>query len=75
VLNDDVADLAIALMIMTARRLVVTDRYVRSGRWPKEGEYPGAKGQRQAGWHSGHGPHRQGNRQASRSDEQHGGLS
>ena len=40
VLNDDVADLAIALMIMTARRLVVTDRYVRSGRWPKEGEYP-----------------------------------
>ena len=40
VLNDDVADLAIALMIMTARKLVVTDRYVRSGRWPKEGEYP-----------------------------------
>jgi len=40
VLNDDVADLAIALMIMTARRLVVTDRYVRAGRWPKEGEYP-----------------------------------
>jgi hydroxypyruvate reductase len=28
------------LMIMTARRLVVTDRYVRAGRWPKEGEYP-----------------------------------
>ena len=40
VLNDDVADLAIALMIMTARNLVTTDRYVRSGRWPKEGEYP-----------------------------------
>ena len=40
VLNDDVADLAIALMIMTARKLVVTDRYVRSGRWPKEGEHP-----------------------------------
>ncbi|HET7083992.1 MAG TPA: 2-hydroxyacid dehydrogenase [Rhizomicrobium sp.] len=40
VLNDDVADLAIGLMIMTARRLVVTDRYVRSGRWPKEGEHP-----------------------------------
>ncbi|HSS13699.1 MAG TPA: 2-hydroxyacid dehydrogenase, partial [Rhizomicrobium sp.] len=40
VLNNDVADLAIGLMIMTARRLVVTDRYVRSGRWPKEGEYP-----------------------------------
>src|SRR4051812_1967619 len=40
VLNDDVADLAIGLMIMTARNLVTTDRYVRSGRWPKEGEYP-----------------------------------
>src|SRR5258708_25068855 len=40
VLNDDVADLAIGLMIMTARRLVQTDRYVRSGRWPKEGEHP-----------------------------------
>ena len=40
VLNDDVADLAIGLMIMTARRLVASDRYVRSGRWAKEGEYP-----------------------------------
>ena len=40
VLNDDVADLAIALMIMTARKLVVTDRYVRSGRWAREGEHP-----------------------------------
>jgi len=40
VLNDDVADLAIGLMIMTARRLVVSERYVRAGRWPKEGEYP-----------------------------------
>jgi lactate dehydrogenase-like 2-hydroxyacid dehydrogenase len=40
VLNDDVADLAIGLMIMTARRLVVSDRYVRSGAWPKGGEYP-----------------------------------
>ncbi len=40
VLNDDVADLAIGLMIMTARRLVASDRYVRAGRWPQEGEYP-----------------------------------
>lgn len=40
VLNDDVADLAIALMIMTARRLVASDRYVRAGRWAKEGDYP-----------------------------------
>ena len=40
VLNDDVADLAIALMIMTARRLVASDRYVRTGKWPAGGEYP-----------------------------------
>jgi hydroxypyruvate reductase len=43
VLNDDVADLAIALMIMTARRLVSSDRYVREGRWPVDGEYPLAR--------------------------------
>lgn len=40
VLNDDVADLAIGLMIMTARRLVASDKYVRAGRWSKEGDYP-----------------------------------
>ncbi|RYG28319.1 MAG: 2-hydroxyacid dehydrogenase, partial [Burkholderiales bacterium] len=39
-LDDDVADLAIALMIMTARRLVPSDRYVRDQRWAKEGDYP-----------------------------------
>jgi lactate dehydrogenase-like 2-hydroxyacid dehydrogenase len=40
VLNDDVADLAIAPMTMTARRLIVADRYVRSGDWPRKGEFP-----------------------------------
>ena len=40
VLNDDVADLAIALMIMTARRLVASDSYVRAGKWLKGGDYP-----------------------------------
>jgi hydroxypyruvate reductase len=40
VLNDDVADLAIALMIMTARRLVASDSYVRTGKWSAGGEYP-----------------------------------
>jgi lactate dehydrogenase-like 2-hydroxyacid dehydrogenase len=33
VLTDDVADLAIALMLMVCRRLVVGDRWVREGRW------------------------------------------
>ena len=35
VLTDDVADLAIGLMIAVARRLVVADRYVRDGGWLK----------------------------------------
>lgn len=33
VLTDDVADLALGLMIMTARRLGQADRFVRSGNW------------------------------------------
>ena len=33
VLTDDVADLAVALVLMTARRLVAADRFVRGGRW------------------------------------------
>ncbi len=36
VLTDDVADLAIGLMIMTSRRLGVADRFVRAGRWTNE---------------------------------------
>ena len=35
VLNDDVADLAIGLMLSTARQLPAADRYVRSGLWPQ----------------------------------------
>lgn len=34
VLNDDVADLALALMLAVARQIPVADRYVREGRWP-----------------------------------------
>ena len=33
VLNDDVADLALGLMLAAARQLPAADRYVRSGRW------------------------------------------
>lgn len=39
VLTDDVADLAIGLMISVARRLPAMDRYVRDGRWARDG-YP-----------------------------------
>ena len=35
VLNEDVADLAIALMLAAARQLPAADRYVRAGHWAK----------------------------------------
>ena len=35
VLNDEVADLALALMLAVSRRLVEADRFVRSGHWTK----------------------------------------
>ena len=40
VLNDDVANLAIALLLATTRKLVAYDRYVREGRWAREGDPP-----------------------------------
>jgi lactate dehydrogenase-like 2-hydroxyacid dehydrogenase len=39
VLTDDVADLAIGLLIATVRRICAGDRYVREGKWPK-GAFP-----------------------------------
>jgi lactate dehydrogenase-like 2-hydroxyacid dehydrogenase len=35
VLNDDVADLAMALALNVARRIPQADRYVREGKWPQ----------------------------------------
>jgi lactate dehydrogenase-like 2-hydroxyacid dehydrogenase len=35
VLTDDVADVAVALILMTARNFVGADRFVRAGDWPK----------------------------------------
>ena len=40
VLNDEVADLAIGLMLSIARRIPQADQYVRAGRWAKEGAMP-----------------------------------
>ncbi|CAI5994145.1 unnamed protein product [Closterium sp. NIES-64] len=37
VLTDDVADLALGLMLTVSRRLVEGDRYVREGEWVKKG--------------------------------------
>jgi lactate dehydrogenase-like 2-hydroxyacid dehydrogenase len=42
VLNDDVADLAIGLMLSAARQLPQADRYVREGRW-EQGAMPLAR--------------------------------
>lgn len=43
VLNDDVADLAIGLMISAARQLPAADRHVRSGDWAAKGPMPLAR--------------------------------
>lgn len=40
VLTDTAADTAVGLIISTLRALCAADRYVRSGRWPVEGEFP-----------------------------------
>ena len=42
VLDDEVADLAFALMLALSRRLLAADRHVREGRWP-EGPMPLAR--------------------------------
>jgi lactate dehydrogenase-like 2-hydroxyacid dehydrogenase len=43
VLNDDVADLAIGLMLCAARQLPAADRYVRAGEWAAKGPMPLAR--------------------------------
>jgi hydroxypyruvate reductase len=43
VLNDDVADLAIGLMLCVSRRLPQADQYVRTGRWARDGAMPLAR--------------------------------
>ena len=43
VLNDDVSNLAIALLLDVTRRVSGGDRYVREGRWLKEGDMPLAR--------------------------------
>jgi hydroxypyruvate reductase len=40
VLNDEVADLALALMLSVARKVPHADRYVREGHWAEKGNMP-----------------------------------
>ncbi len=44
VLDDEVANTAIALLLATTRRVVAYDRYVRKGRWAAEGDPPLTRG-------------------------------
>lgn len=44
VLDDEVADTALALMLMCARELPRAERYLRAGRWVKEGPFPLTRG-------------------------------
>ena len=43
VLNDDVADLALGLMLSAARQLPAADRWVRDGQWARQGAMPLAR--------------------------------
>jgi len=40
VLNDDVADLAVGMLLAATRRIPQADAYTRAGRWAREGAYP-----------------------------------
>lgn len=40
VLNDDVADLAVAMLIMQGRRMVQAEAHARSGAWARKEEFP-----------------------------------
>ncbi|MCV7103315.1 2-hydroxyacid dehydrogenase [Mycobacterium palustre] len=43
VLSDTVADTALGLILMTLRRFGAADRYVREGRWARDGQFPYAR--------------------------------
>jgi lactate dehydrogenase-like 2-hydroxyacid dehydrogenase len=43
VLTDTTADTALGLLLMTLRRFGAADRYVRSGGWERDGEFPYAR--------------------------------
>jgi len=43
VLSDTVADTALGLILVTLRRFGAADRYVRAGRWARDGQFPYAR--------------------------------
>src|SRR5262252_1936228 len=44
ILTDEVADLAIGLMLASARQIIFADRYVRDGSWASKGPIPLGRG-------------------------------
>ena len=40
VLTEEVADIALALLIMAARELTAAERHLRAGKWERDGDYP-----------------------------------
>ena len=44
VLSEEVADIALSLLLMSARELTATERHLRAGKWENEGDYPLTKG-------------------------------
>ena len=64
VLTEEVADTTIGLLLGTIREFYEAEKWLREGRWAKEGDYPPDRGlaARSLDRHHGHGPHRPGHR-------------
>lgn len=62
VLTNDVADLAMGLLLAGSRQLCQGDRFVREGRWLSGGMPFGDSGQREAYWPAGYGEYWPGDR-------------
>ncbi len=76
VLTEEVADVAMGLLLATLREFIKADRYVRSGLWQTQ-NYPLSVGlaARPQGRHRRHGPDRPGDRAPARRLAGAGGLS
>ena len=72
VLTDDVADVAVALVMMTGRGFVRLNRFAQAGEWKKRGPELTTKLARQDRRHPGLGTHRQGDRRARVGDGHEG---
>ncbi len=75
VLDDEVADVAMALMIMTVRQLPQAERYLRAGQWLKASVSADRVAARADARHSRPRPDRQGDRPARRGFRARGRLS